>query len=68
MKRNLSLTDSVIRIVTAILIAVLFLSHVISGIAAIFLGIIAFVLFATGVIKFCPLYWTVGLSTNKKIA
>jgi hypothetical protein len=68
MKRNLSLTDSMTRIVAAIVIAILFLSNTVSSTTAIWLGGIAFILFATGVIKFCPLYWISGISTNKKTA
>ncbi len=58
--------DKIIRILVAIIITVLYFTHVISGTAAIVLLIIAGVFILTSFISFCPLYWPFGISTRKK--
>ena len=59
-------TDRIIRIIIAVVIAVLYFTHQISGIAAIILGIIAAIFILTGIIGFCPLYAPFKISTRKK--
>jgi hypothetical protein len=68
MIKNLSSTDSIVRLLMAFLIAILFFTNTISGTTAIVLGVVAIILVATSLVKFCPLYFMFGLSTRKKIA
>lgn len=59
MKGNESTTDRVIRMFLGVSVAMYFVYH---NSAWAFLGLIPFV---TGVIGFCPLYYLLGISTNK---
>ena len=68
MKKNMSNADRIIRIVAAILIAVLYYMGIIPGIWAIVLLIVAGIFVLTSFISFCPLYWPFGISTCKKSA
>lgn len=63
MKKNIGTTDTVIRVIIAILIAVFYLSGMISGTAAIILGIIALILLVTGLAGWCGLYTIFGINT-----
>jgi hypothetical protein len=65
MKKNVGGIDKVIRILLALVIAVLFFTQVITGTLAIILLILAGILILTSFISFCPIYWPFGLSTNK---
>jgi Na+(H+)/acetate symporter ActP len=58
--------DRVIRALLAIVVIVLYLTGNISGIAAIILGILAFVFIITSLIGFCPLYLPFKISTIGK--
>ena len=58
--------DKVIRILIAVVVAVLFFTHVISGTLGIILLIVAGIFVVTSLISFCPLYLPFGLSTKKK--
>lgn len=66
MDKNMGILDKAIRIVLAIIIAVLYFTDQISGLAAIILGIFGVVFLLTSLISFCPLYVPVKLSTIKK--
>jgi hypothetical protein len=66
MKKNMGTIDKVIRILVAVVVAVLYFTHVISGTLGIILLILASVFVVTSVISFCPLYLPFGLSTRKK--
>ena len=66
MTKNMGLVDRVIRILVAVLVAVLYLAHVISGPLAIVLGVIAAVFVLTSFVGVCPLYMPFKLSTLKK--
>jgi len=66
MKKNMGTTDRILRIAAAIVIAVLYLTHVISGTLAIILLVIAGIFILTSFISFCPLYFPFGFSTRKK--
>ena len=66
MSKNLGGFDRVGRVVLAMIIAVLLITHFFSGIIAIALGAFAAVFLLTSFIGFCPLYTVVGLSTKKK--
>ncbi len=66
MKPNMGSTDRIIRVVLAVVVAVLYFTNLISGTAAIILGILAIVLLLTSVVGFCPLYAPFKLSTIGK--
>ena len=66
MINNMSVLDRIIRVVVAILIAVLWYYHQMTGLAAIILGIIAVIFIITGAIGYCPIYHLLGVSTKKK--
>ncbi|MBK9096732.1 MAG: DUF2892 domain-containing protein [bacterium] len=58
--------DKGIRILLAVLIAILYFTNQITGVAAIVLGIFAIVFLLTSLVGFCPLYAPLKLSTLKK--
>ena len=66
MKKNVGSIDKVVRILLAALIVVLFFTKVITGILAIVLLVFAGILVLTSVISFCPIFWSMGLSSKKK--
>jgi hypothetical protein len=66
MKKNMGVIDRVVRILIAVVVVVLFFTHVISGILAIILLILAGIFVITSLIGFCPLYLLFSLSTRKK--
>jgi DUF2892 family protein len=65
MKLNMGMADRVIRILLAIVIAILYFTNVMQGTVALILGVVAVVMLLTGVISFCPLYALLGLSTRR---
>ena len=58
--------DKAIRIVVAVVIAVLFYTGVISGTVGIVLLVLAAVFVVVSLISFCPLYLPFGINTGKK--
>ncbi|WP_156309018.1 YgaP family membrane protein [Sphingobacterium endophyticum] len=68
MKTNMGSQDKTIRIILAIIIAVLFFTKIISGTLAIVLLVVAGIFILTSLIGFCPLYSLLGISTCRKKA
>jgi Inner membrane protein YgaP-like, transmembrane domain len=66
MKKNMGSMDKGIRIFLAVIIAILYFTNQITGVAAIILGIFAVVFLLTSFMSFCPLYVPFKLSTLKK--
>jgi hypothetical protein len=66
MKKNIGNIDRIIRILIAVVIAILYFTKQIAGTTALILGIIAVVLVITSFFRFCPLYKPFGISTTKK--
>ena len=66
MKKNMGTIDRVVRFLVAVLIAILYFTDQISGIAAIILGIFAVVFLATSFMSSCPLYTSLRISTITK--
>jgi hypothetical protein len=66
MKKNMGIVDKTIRILIAIVIAIIYFTNVISGTTAIILGILAIVFALTAFISFFPLYLPFGIHTGKK--
>ncbi|NTW23219.1 MAG: DUF2892 domain-containing protein [Lentimicrobium sp.] len=66
MKKNMGLTDRIIRLALAALVAVLYFTNVITGTLGIVLIVVAVVFALTSLISFCPLYPIIGMNTCKK--
>jgi hypothetical protein len=66
MKKNMGTADKVIRVLVAVIVLVLYFTHVISGTLAVILLILAGVFIVTSLIGTCPLYLPFGLNTRKK--
>ena len=66
MKKNMGSVDKVIRLLVAVVIAILFFTHVIEGTLGIILMILAGVFVLVSLIGFCPLYLPFGINTGKK--
>jgi len=66
MKKNMGTIDKVIRILLAIAVIVLYMNDSITGVAAIVLGIVAFIFIVTSLIGYCPLYAVCKISTLPK--
>jgi len=65
MKQNMSSADRTIRAVVAVALAALIYFNVLTGTAAIVLGIVAGIFVLTALIGFCPLYTIFKFSTKK---
>lgn len=66
MKKNMGIADRLIRVLVAIAIAACYFTHLIDGLTATLLLILAGVFILTSLVSFCPLYLPFGISTNKK--
>lgn len=66
MKKNMSKTDGIIRIIVSLVILGLWYFNIISGTLLIVLGIIAVIFIATGFMNFCPLYSAFNIRTRAK--
>lgn len=66
MKKNIGPIDKMIRILVAVVLAVLFFTNVITGTIGVILLVLAAVFALTSLISFCPLYWPFGINTGKK--
>jgi hypothetical protein len=63
MKKNMGLTDRIIRVIVAAIIGILYFSGTISGTLGMVLLILAGIFVLTSLISFCPLYAPFGLNT-----
>ncbi len=63
MKKNMGNADRVIRILIAVILAVLYWQGIISGTLAIILGILAAIFVLTSLVSFCPIYAAIGTNT-----
>lgn len=63
MKKNMGVIDKTIRIIIALVIAILFYMKIISGTLGIVLLIMAGIFLLTSFISFCPLYKLFGFNT-----
>ena len=66
MKKNMGMIDITIRLVIAALVIVLYFTHIISGILAIILLVVAGLFILTSVLGVCPVYIPFGITTRKK--
>jgi hypothetical protein len=65
MKRNMSNTDRIVRVVVAALFAYLYFGGIVTGTLGIVLVVLGAVFLLTSVVSFCPLYAIFKLSTYK---
>jgi len=65
MKRNMSNTDRIIRLVIAAVAFLLYFTNTVSGTLGIVLLVVAGIFVLTSLINFCPLYRLFGISTCK---
>lgn len=63
MKKNMGKADRIIRIILAVMMAVLYFTNTVTGTFGIVLLVLAVVFVSTSIISFCPLYSIVGLNT-----
>jgi hypothetical protein len=66
MKKNMGTVDRAIRFALAVVVAILYFTGKISGLAAIVLGIFALAFFVTSLIGHCPAYTPLGIKTIKE--
>ena len=66
MQKNMGTIDRVIRIVLAVVVAILILTGAVSGVLAVVLGVIAVIFVGTSLIGFCPAYLPLKISTVGK--
>lgn len=65
MKKNMGKYDRIIRVILAVLAAVLYFTGTVSGTVGIVLMILAGIFLLTSIISFCPLYAPFGIKTCK---
>jgi len=63
MKQNVGSTDKIIRIVAAVLFAVLYFTGTVTGTVGMVLLVLGGIFLATSLISFCPIYAILGMST-----
>lgn len=68
MKKNMGSLDSMIRIIVAAVIAMLFYLQVLTGTWAIVLGAFAIIMVITSLVGICPLYMLFGISTKRELS
>ena len=66
MKKNMGSADKLIRVLIAVVIAVLYYLDKIEGTLALVLLAFAFIFLLTSLVSFCPLYTILGINTCKK--
>ncbi|MBL0182155.1 MAG: DUF2892 domain-containing protein [Chitinophagaceae bacterium] len=65
MKKNMGNADRMIRILLAVVMAVLYFTNTVTGTFGIVLLVLAGVFVLTSLVSFCPLYTLIGLNTCK---
>jgi hypothetical protein len=65
MKRNMSNTDRIVRVIVAALFAYLYFGGIVTGGLGIVLVVLGAVFLLTSIVSFCPLYTLVKFSTYK---
>ena len=65
MKRNMSNTDRIVRVIVAALFAYLYFGGIVTGTLGIILVMLGAVFLFTSIVSFCPLYALVKFSTYK---
>lgn len=63
--KNMGTIDRIIRVLVAIIIAILYYTNVISGTLAIILLVLGGIFLLTSLVSICPLYLPFGIKTRK---
>ena len=66
MKKNMGSVDRMIRVVIAIIFALLYFSGTVTGTLGMVLLVLGTVFVLTSLVSFCPLYTLVGINTCPK--
>ena len=66
MKANMGMIDRLARLIIAGVLAYLYFTGAVTGLAATILAVLAAVFVLTSLVGFCPLYAPLGFSTRKK--
>jgi hypothetical protein len=66
MKKNVGSIDKIVRYLLAVILVVLYFTHVITGLIGIIGLVLAVVFVLTALIGFCPIWWTIKVNTSKK--
>lgn len=66
MKNNVGNADRIIRLLIAVVIAVLYFTNVITGTVGLVLLVLAGVFVLTSLVGFCPIYALMGINTCRK--
>lgn len=66
MKKNMGGADKLIRVIIALVIALLYFNEIITGTLGVILLVFAGVFVLTSLVSFCPLYTLFGINTCKK--
>jgi hypothetical protein len=66
MQKNMGGTDRMLRIILAVVFAILYFTGIVTGMVGIILLVLGGVLLLTSVVSFCPLYVPFGIRTCKK--
>jgi hypothetical protein len=65
MKKNIGSADKIVRYLLAAIIIVLFALKVVTGTFGFILLAVAAILIVTALLDFCPIWWILGVKTNK---
>jgi Protein of unknown function (DUF2892) len=65
MKKNMSSTDRIIRVLLAAVFAILYFTGTVTGTLGLVLLVLGGVFVLTSLVSFCPLYTIFGISTCK---
>ena len=63
MKKNMGMTDRIIRSVVAVVIVALYFTGLVTGTLGIVLLVAGGIFLATSFVSFCPLYTLIGVNT-----
>jgi hypothetical protein len=66
MKQNVGTADRIIRLISAVILIDLAVSHSLSGLGALAAWIIAIIFLLTSTVGFCPVYRIFGIRTLSK--
>jgi len=66
MKKNMGTADRILRVIIAVVIGILYITHIINGTVAAILLVLSVIFILTSFMSFCPLYLPFGISTLRK--
>lgn len=66
MQKNMGGTDRMLRIILAVVFAILYFTGTVTGTVGIILLVLGGILLLTSVVSFCPLYVLLGIRTCRK--